>query len=74
MGECSELQGCRFFNETMHQMPTVGEMMKNRYCLGDFSACARYRTSKNLGSGSVPVDLAPNDHKRADKLIAEGKA
>lgn len=71
MTECIELRECRFFNVTMKQMPAVGKMMKSRYCLGDFTACARFRLAQEGVGIAVPVDLAPNDHKRAERLIAE---
>ena len=41
MERCDEIETCRFFEATMKEMPTVAEMMNQRYCHGDFNSCAR---------------------------------
>ena len=72
MDHCDELPVCRFFNEVMGSMPTTAEMMKRQYCHADFSRCARIVLAK--AGAKVPADLAPNDLKRAQRLLAANDA
>jgi len=69
MERCNEIETCRFFEATMKEMPTVAEMMTQRYCHGDFNSCARKIVFHALGEGHVPVNLAPNDDQRAREII-----
>ena len=69
--KCKELETCSFFNEVIKDMPATAEMMKRRFCFGDFESCARVMVFRASGAGSVPRDLAPNDRQRADKIISE---
>ncbi len=70
MGPCEKLNSCLFFTGQMSNMPTVSDLMKESYCLGEKSRCARYMvTSAGL---PVPSDLFPNDTERARKLISPG--
>ncbi len=73
MPNCEFLPKCPFYNDRMDAHDGLGALYKARYCVGDSSICARYRVSKALGSSAVPVDLFPNMHKQADKIIAAGK-
>jgi hypothetical protein len=70
MADCELLQGCIFFNDRMAKMPSTTSMMKNKYCLGDNSKCARFTVFQKLGKPQVPTDLSPSDMERADRLIA----
>jgi hypothetical protein len=70
MAECSCLPKCIFFNDKMAQKPATAELMKNKYCLGDNSACARYMVFKVKGSAGVPPDLFPSQIERVKELIA----
>jgi hypothetical protein len=70
MADCELLKGCLFFNDQMVKMPAVADMMKNAYCLGDNSKCARYMVFRKLGRPAVPADLPPNDAARAAKIIS----
>ena len=69
MDRCDQIETCRFFQAAMNNMPTVAEMMKQRYCHGDFDTCARTSVLNELGSENVPVNLAPNDDQRAREII-----
>jgi len=71
MAKCECLVTCPFFNDKMKNMQGMANIYKNKYCLGDNSACARYMVFKALGSGTVPSDLFPNMHDRAKALIAK---
>lgn len=38
------------------------EYLADRYCAGDFNACARYKTALDVGQELVPDDLFPNEN------------
>jgi hypothetical protein len=48
----------------------LGELYKQKYCLGDNTECGRYMVFKKLGRPSVPDDLYPNMYERARKIMA----
>jgi len=70
MAECECLPGCPFFNDKMEDTHGLGAIYKKKYCLGDNSKCARYMVFRQLGKQNVPVDLFPNMHDRALKIIS----
>ncbi|HPE70161.1 MAG TPA: hypothetical protein P5560_13030 [Thermotogota bacterium] len=69
--KCECLAGCPFFNDHMKDMPKMAEMLKEKYCLGDFANCARYRIFKKLGKPAVPGDLFPHQKDRADEILGD---
>ncbi|MBN2715593.1 MAG: hypothetical protein JXX14_07035 [Deltaproteobacteria bacterium] len=69
MAQCECLEKCIFFHDKMGNMPSMAEIMKKKYCLGDSNNCARHIVFKAKGKGSVPADLFPNQLDRAEKLI-----
>ncbi|WP_276570275.1 methyl-accepting chemotaxis protein [Thiocystis minor] len=73
-GDCESLAACPFFNGKMKGNVATVAMMKQRYCRGDKTACARYAVSKALGKEKVPTDLYPNQSARAKSLIAVGSS
>ena len=70
MADCECLEICPFFNDKMANMPSMADMLKSRYCKGDWADCARHRVFVALGIEGVPIDLYPNQEDEADKLIA----
>ncbi len=42
MADCICLPKCLFFNDKMENMPSMAQMYKAKYCIGDKSKCARY--------------------------------
>ncbi|MFP3908262.1 MAG: hypothetical protein ACLFVI_00515 [Archaeoglobaceae archaeon] len=56
MGECEFLRDCPFFNSL--KLPSTGEMLKSRYCRGDYEKCERYKLKK--AGKEVPETLWPN--------------
>ncbi|PLY12682.1 MAG: hypothetical protein C0624_00490 [Desulfuromonas sp.] len=72
MSECQLLETCIFFNDQMDAMPAVANLMKNRYCKGDFAACARLKVVKTVGREKVPTDMFPNQDDYAERTIAQG--
>lgn len=71
MADCECVPKCPFFNDRMANMPQMAALMKSRYCQGDKLTCARYQVKSVLGPEGVPSDLFPNQHERAQTLIAE---
>jgi len=67
--ECEKLTKCPFFNDHLLNMPAVSGLLKQTYCLGDKTECARYMVSS--AGLKVPMDLFPNDFQRARKLLAQ---
>jgi hypothetical protein len=70
MDACECLNGCPFFNDKMRDMGGMAALFKSRYCLGDYSKCARHAVFERLGKPAVPPDLYPNMHDRARAIIA----
>ncbi len=66
MAECERLEKCPFFHDRMSGMKSVVNLMKEQFCLGDKTKCARYLVS-NAGL-PVPADLFPADYERAVQL------
>lgn len=67
MADCEKLHKCPFFGDRMANMPTVAELMKQTYCRGDSSQCARFKVA--TAGLEVPLDLYPNDLERAMRLL-----
>jgi len=70
MADCECLPKCPFFNDKMQGVPAMISILKNKYCRGDNSICARYMVFKALGRERVPADLFPNQVERAQGLIS----
>jgi hypothetical protein len=71
---CALTETCVFFNDKMANMPSMAKMYKERYCGGDFEACARYQVFKEVGRENVPRDLFPNEANRVEVTVAEARA
>ncbi len=74
MSDCTCLSACPFFLGKMANMPSMSEMLKQRYCHGDWEKCARYRVFAEFGRENVPSDLFPNENERADQVLVELRA
>ena len=72
MSQCVCMPKCIFFNDQMANMPNTAERMKNRYCLGDNTNCARFLVFSALGREHVPADLFPQNLERARLYIEAG--
>jgi hypothetical protein len=64
---CEKLSPCPFFHENLPNMPSASDALKQRYCLGDPSGCARFQVSK--AGKSVPPDLFPNHQHRVAGIV-----
>jgi len=73
MSDCELLGTCPFFNDQMADMPSMANIIKQRYCRGSNAQCARHMVFRTLGRPSVPSDLYPSQTERADEIIAVGK-
>jgi len=69
MAECERLDECPFFNDRLNNMPPVAEAMKRRYCMRNYTLCARYVVKSFLGRKHVPADLFPSDKTWAKILL-----
>ena len=67
MADCERLSTCPFFSGRMGNMPSVAELLKRSYCLGDKTRCARYQ----VGAAGVPVpaDLFPQQTDRVREIL-----
>jgi len=65
--ECEKLSKCPFFNNQLTNMPAVAGLLKQTYCLGDKTSCARYQVS--MAGVPVPTDLFPNDIGRIAHIL-----
>ncbi len=73
MAECDCLAGCPFFHDRMTNMPALSGMMKKRYCLDDFMACARHQVKEALGKEIVPSNMFPSQFERARQMIGAAR-
>jgi hypothetical protein len=67
MAACAKLSGCPFFHDKMANMPSAADALKNSFCLGDHSGCARWLVSS--AGKPVPSDLFPNHKHRVAALL-----
>ena len=72
MAECPRNTICPFYQLTKADDPARAEQLRARYCLGNYSACARYAVAKALGQEQVPNTLFPHEHAEARRLLASG--
>jgi hypothetical protein len=72
MFECPLLRTCSFFNDQMAGMPATAASMKQRYCQGDNTRCARYQVFQAVGRAKVPPQLLPSQAHKVNAIIAAG--
>ena len=56
---CEILESCRFFRESMKDLPKSTEYMRGKICHGNYQSCSRYQIWKSFGAPKVPHDLVP---------------
>lgn len=69
MAECECLPKCPFFNDRMASKPATAQMLKNQYCLGDNTDCARHQVKVVAGSENVPDDLYPSQTDKVQGVL-----
>jgi hypothetical protein len=71
--KCEILEFCPFYNERMQYLKSLSNKLKDKYCLGDKTICARYIMYSSLGKAKVPEDLYPFQIDIAKKLVEAEK-
>lgn len=69
--DCECLPQCPFFHDRMRNMPTMAEVLKQKFCKNDWSACARCMVFRGLGRDAVPYDLFPDETDRARRILGD---
>jgi len=69
MADCECLPKCPFFHDRMESKPATAQIMKNQYCTGDNSGCARHMLFTAIGGANVPSDLFPSQTARVPEII-----
>jgi hypothetical protein len=69
MADCELIATCPFFNDQMSQMPSMANIIKERYCRGSNTLCARHMVVRMIGREAVPADLYPSQVERADEIV-----
>jgi len=70
MAECECLPKCPFFHDRMANKPATAQIMKNQFCLGDSSQCARHMVFLSAGGQHVPLDLFPSQTERVPAILS----
>ncbi len=68
MADCELLDTCPFFNDQMAEMPSMSNIIKERYCRGSNTLCARHMIFRVKGREYIPADLFPSQVERADEI------
>lgn len=58
---------CVFLSNQMAHMPKSADLMKQTFCRGDKTLCARYQVAR--AGLPVPSDLFPQDVARARDIV-----
>ncbi|KAF0209048.1 MAG: hypothetical protein FD171_689 [Actinobacteria bacterium] len=73
MAICELSDTCLFFNDKMAEMPSMSNIVKQRYCHGSNQNCARHIVFRTLGRPAVPVDLFPSQTERATEIVSKAE-
>lgn len=66
---CELVACCQFFTDKMGDFPKSAAYIKQKQCLGDYTACNRYKIYKEFGKENIPTDLDPDDTEEVKKII-----
>jgi hypothetical protein len=70
MADCEKLKTCPFFTDQMACLPVSAAALKQSYCRGNKTECARYLvTAEGI---PVPKDLFPNERDRVLQILSGG--
>jgi hypothetical protein len=73
MADCPRNEICPFYSHYVQTIPDRANELRERYCLGNYLACARYAVAKARGGTAVPISLFPHQHAEARTLIASSQ-
>jgi len=65
---CGFLSSCSFYRSVL-DMPQTSRFLKEKYCAGTYTECARYLVYRFLGARRVPDCLNPDDILEACHLL-----
>lgn len=71
MAGCEKLSGCPMVNGARGNPADSCEKIKEKYCNGNYSECARYMIVREVGGDFVPPDLQPDQIEEAKEIIEE---
>lgn len=71
MATCVWTEECVFFSEEVGFSPDLNAAMRQRFCLGDNTGCARLEALAVLPLDEIPDDLLPTDNERLQRLVEE---
>lgn len=66
---CELMACCQFFTDKMESFPKTAAYIKQKQCLGDYTACNRFKLYKEFGGENIPSDLDPDDSEEVKKII-----
>ncbi len=72
MPDCDKLDQCKFFTSQLSLLPKTAEMLRQKFCHGDPSQCARLQVAHS--DLPVPKDLFPNEAPRARRILLDAEA
>ena len=73
MPRCSHTETCAFFTADVGYSPELNHAMKERYCLGNSSACVRLLAAAIIGMENVPDDMLPSDERTLEEIKRRAK-
>lgn len=61
MNHCELRNSCFFFNDQVMAVPQTRGYMRDQYCNGNYTQCARYKIARKCGTSEVPTYIYPDD-------------
>ncbi|MBA4370370.1 MAG: hypothetical protein C0418_02190 [Coriobacteriaceae bacterium] len=71
MEVCAWAETCPFFSDEKEYSPELYHVMRERYCFGDSSTCARKRAALCVSRENVPKTMLPADEDELRRLCEE---
>lgn len=68
-GQCRWAGSCPFFSDPVGYSPEMGTLFIERFCNGEYHACARFVGRTVMGVGAVPDEMLPTDFPQLDRLL-----
>lgn len=66
---CENIVSCQFFVSCSETSEEKCDELKEQYCFGDFTKCARRKLKQQVGKENVPSELKPNQHGIAKDVL-----